>query len=444
MKFGRVAMVAAMAALAGQAAGQTSGQKVTGPVAVYWMSASTTSGMGAMGAGGPGGGQRPGLGAMMGGMMGGGGFGGMDANAYSHGLILQLGSTRRPQSGDPQAEHDPPQVLGAGPVLPLLTPVKPAYVESEPGPPAKFQQPKGRMLIFWGCGEHAGPGQPLVIDFSKIGPQGQGAGQFAALSHGLGISPMQPPSPERYATYGEWPNEKSRTHVPPDGSLQGAHLVRGNYSPDINFQLTADQDFLPPIQLKTNVKNPSGSASLGWGQVDGSRGYIASMFGSPGNGDMVMWTSSAVQATAFALPDYLSDHEIARLVAEHVLMPPTQTACTVPQEAVRAAQQGMFKLVAYGGESNFSYPPRPPAPKTWNIDWTVKVRYRAETGGLLGMSMPGMDEGRGGGRNHYPENDGEGGDDRSNQPQQQQQQQQQQHRPNPFNPFGGGLGGFIP
>jgi hypothetical protein len=426
MRLGHAAAVSAMLALAGQAAGQTSGgQKVTGPVAVYWMSASTTSGMmGAMGAmGGPG--RRPGLGAMMG-----GGFGrAMDPNAFSHSLILQLGSSRRPQSGDPQAEHDPPQGLGAGPALALLTPVQqPAHIEAEPGPPPQYQQPHGRMLIFWGCGEHAPPDQPLVIDFSKIGPQGEGAGQFAALSRGLGVTPMQPPSPARNATYGEWPNEQTRTQVPPDGSLQGAHSVRGNYNPDINFTLTAEQDFLPPIRLSANTKNPSGSASLAWGEVDGARGYIASMFGARGGGDVVMWTSSALQATAFALPDYLSDHEIARLVDSHVLMGPAQTRCTVPQEAVRAAQQGMFRLVAYGGESNISYPPRPPAPRPWNIDWTVKVRYRAETSGLLGMTMPGM-----GGRGDYDQG---GGDD--------QQQQQQQQRPNPFNPFGGGLGGLIP
>ncbi len=429
MRFARAAAVAAMAALAGRAAGQTSGgQHVTGPVAVYWMSASTTSGMmGAMaGMAGPGG-RRPSMGAMMG-----GGFArAMDPNAYGHTLILQLGSSRRPQSGDPQAEHDPPQALGAGPALPLLTPVQQQAVheEAEPGPPPRYQQPRGRMLIFWGCGEHAGPGQPLVIDFAKLGPQGQGAGQFAALSRGLGVTPMQPPSPGRNATYGEWPNVQSRTQVPPDGSLQGAHAVRGNYTPDINFTLTADQDFLPPIRLHTNVKNPSGSASLGWGAVDGARGYIASMFGSQGGGDVVMWTSSAIQATAFALPEYLSDREIARLVDNHVLMPPAQTSCTVPQEAVQAARQGMFRLVAYGGESNISYPPRPPAPRPWNIDWTVKIRYRAETSGMLGMTMPGM-----GGMGDERQGPGE---------RDQEQQQQQQRRPNPFNPFGG-MGGMIP
>src|SRR3546814_14080993 len=31
-----------------------------------------------------------------------------------------------------------------------------------------FERPKGRMLLFWGCGAKPGPGQPVVIDFSKL------------------------------------------------------------------------------------------------------------------------------------------------------------------------------------------------------------------------------------------------------------------------------------
>jgi hypothetical protein len=56
-------------------------------------------------------------------------------------------------------------------------------------------------------------------------------------------------------------------------------------------------------------------------------------------------------------------------------------------------------MVAYRGEANFVYPPKPADPKVaWNQQWTVKVRYRSATGGLLGMAMPQM-PGRAGG---YP------------------------------------------
>jgi hypothetical protein len=352
-------------------------------------------------------------------------------NAFSHSLILQLGSSRRP-TGGPQAEHDPPQTLGAGPVLPLLTPqAQPTHEERE-GPPPEYQQPHGRMLIFWGCGEHAGPNQPYVIDFAKLG-QG-GAQQFMALTHGLGITGMQPPSPGRNTTYGEWPNQETQTTVPPEGSLQGPHTVKGNYSPQIDFSLTAEQDFLPPFRITTNEKTPSGAGALAWRPVDGSQGYFATMFGGSGQDTVVMWTSSSVQASAFGVPEYLSDGEITRLVANHTLMPPSQTSCMIPAEAVQAAGQGgVFQLTAYGGETNISYPPRPPAPQPWNIAWQVKVRYRSATGGMVGMDMARMMGGDEGGR---PNRQGQQG----------QQGQQPPQKPKRSNPFGGlgGLGNVLP
>ena len=99
---------------------------------------------------------------------------------------------------------------------------------------------------------------------------------------------------------------------------------------------------------------------------------------------------SAAQASAFSMPEYLSNGDISRLVAAHALMAPAQTSCGVPQEAVAAAGRGgVFALTAYGSETNISFPPRPSAPTPWNIAWTVKVRYRSATNGILGMSMAG-------------------------------------------------------
>src|SRR5208282_6923455 len=106
--------------------------------------------------------------------------------------------------------------------------------EEAPSTPPQYRQPHGRMLMFWGCGEHAGPGQPLVIDFATLG-QGEGAQRMMALMHAIAISPEAPPSPARDATYGDWPNSQTRTTIPPNGSLRGDHTVKGDYSPVINF-----------------------------------------------------------------------------------------------------------------------------------------------------------------------------------------------------------------
>lgn len=369
------AAVSVIALTAGAADAQQK-QIVTGPVATYWMSAQTVSGFGAgMGSG------KPSMSQMM---------GAMNSGGASKTLALQLGSSRKP-AGEPSAEHLPPQGLRAGPSLPLTTPrAQPVQrTEETPSFSRDYQKPKGRMLIFWGCGEHARPGQPIVIDFAKMA-DGKMPPGLEAMSRGLNVTPMQPPSPSRNTTYGEWPNEKSRTSVPGNGSLLGEHLIRGTYSPDIRFSLNAAQDFLGPLSLTTNAIGATGAGQLGWGAVAGAQAYLATAMGGGQDDSMVLWTSSEVQASAFSLPDYLSNGDISRLVASRALMGPQTTACTIPQEVVKVAPQAMVQLAAYGNETNLSYPERPKDPKgAWNIEWAVKVRYKSQTGGLLGMEMPG-------------------------------------------------------
>jgi hypothetical protein len=406
----RVILLAGVAVMATAAVAQPA-QKVTGPIAVYWMSASTQSGFGMPGAGGaagggPGGG-RPSMSQIMGMMNGGGGA--------QKSLILQLGSTQKPPPS-PSAEHLPPQGLGAGPSLPLVSPEAAPREEAPDRPqiPPEYQKPRGRMLIFWGCGEHAKPGQPVVLDFAEISA-GKVPPGMAMLSRGIGIRAMQPPSPGRYPAYGDWPNARSRTVVPGTGSLVGQHTVHGDYSPEIKFALNANQDFLGPLTLTTNAKTPGGSAQLGWPSVSGAQAYAATVVGAGGGaggvrgrggdgGDttVVLWSSSEVEAAAFALPDYIAPADLSRGVATHTLMGPETTSCLVPKEVVDAAPQGFVQMVAYGGEANFVYPPRPADPKVaWNRQWEVKVRYRSATGGLLGMTMPTGGGGRGE-RGGYP------------------------------------------
>jgi hypothetical protein len=355
------------------------GQKVTGPIAVYWMSAQTQSGFGmpSMGAGGG----SPDMGAMMRAMMGEGGA--------TKTLQLQLGSSQ--VNPAPAADHLPPATLQAGPRLPLLSP-KPTQVVRDDTPgeyvPPEYQKPRGKMLIFWGCGERARPGQPYVIDFARLA---SGQQNPATLFRGIDYRPMQPPSARRNRGYGEWPNEQTRDLVPSEGSLVGAHTIRGNYSPEINFTLEEDQDFLAPLTLSTNAPAPAGHVNLGWNLVPNAQAYYASVVGGGEDETVVMWSSSEIQTSAFSNPDFLSPGDITRLVANKSLMGPAQRTCAVPKEVVDAAPSAMLQLVAYGGEANFVYPPRPKDPKVaWNQQWAVKVRYRSATGGLLGQDMGAM------------------------------------------------------
>ena len=84
-------------------------------------------------------------------MRGGGG------NAVSHELTLRLGSSQAPTGGAPQADHFMPAGANLGASVPLVTP-RPSTGSSAPG---QFQRPKGRLLLYWGCGAHAPAGQPV-------------------------------------------------------------------------------------------------------------------------------------------------------------------------------------------------------------------------------------------------------------------------------------------
>jgi len=251
-----------------------------------------------------------------------------------------------------------------------------------------MQRPKGKMLIYWGCGEHAAAA-PITIDFATIGQ-----GRMPNLPT-INVNVGTPPDARRYATIGLWPNEKTRTtvgvsQVPANGSLVGEHTIRGNYSPEIKFALAAGQDFMPPLTLTSTAKSPGGGRQLRWNAVTGATGYFAQVMGAQGQGEtMVMWSSSGTAASFGAMLDYVPPAEVRRLIASRVVMPPTQTECIVPSEVIQAAPMAMLMMIAYGDEVNVANPPRPSSPRTpWNIEWSTKVRFKSSTTQLLGM--PGM------------------------------------------------------
>jgi len=368
---------ASLVALAGAAAAFAQTRAAAGP-AVYWMSADTASGLAGM-AGGMGQ-ARPSAGAMIGAMFGGGRG---SRSSYARTLTLQLGSPRR-AAGAPAAEHLPPAGLQAGPSLPLVTPQAAPRTAGPAQPWGQMERPRGRMLIYWGCGERARPGQPAVIDFASMA-----AGRMPPAFANLALKPMTPPSPATSITYGEWPNERTQTRVPPGGSLVGEHVVRGNYSPEIRFSLGAGQDFLAPVTLTSNTAGPSGSIPLVWRPIPGARAWFGAVMGAAQNGDFVIWTSSETQAAMMAF-DYVAEADLVRLVQSRVLMPAAADRCTVPAEVARAAPQSMLTLIAFGGESNFAQPRPATAPRTWRPEWTVKLRTKSTHMGLLGMTLPGM------------------------------------------------------
>jgi hypothetical protein len=344
-----LAAVATVGAQAQQASG--------GGTATYWMSAETASGMTAMGQGG---------------------------GSHARNLTLQLGTGRR-APGEPTAEHLPPSTLRAGTSLPLVSPLKAPASNAQTPYSYTGEKPKGRMLFYWGCGDRARPGQPVVVDFASLS-SGKVPPAFAQAA----LKYMTPPSAANNATYGEWPNNKSKTRVPAGGSLVGDHVVRGNYTPEIKFALAQGQDFLPPVSLVSQNAAASGAVPLSWKPMAPARGWFLSTAGAAENGDMIMWTSSEKQAAAMMM-DYLAPDEVARLVAQKVLLPGTADRCTVPQEVAKAAPQSMLSMVAFGPEANFSHPARPAkAAASWKPEWSAKLRTKSTYTGMLGMDLAEM------------------------------------------------------
>src|SRR4029079_18036770 len=90
---------------------------------------------------------------------------------------------RRPAC--PGADLLTPAGRQMGASLPLLTPTVVREERAPTGMPTNFPQPKGRMLIYWGCGEHVGAAQPTVIDFAKVaaGQVPPGMAAMASMAH---------------------------------------------------------------------------------------------------------------------------------------------------------------------------------------------------------------------------------------------------------------------
>jgi hypothetical protein len=360
------ARVAAIACLTIPVGGLAQQQQVKPPVASYWMSVDTAAGMAIPGMGGAGG--------FMAGMMG------VPGAQGGRTMLLQLGS-QRPSAEGPRADHHIPSGMSMGPSLPLLTPQRaPAQRErGERDLPEGMEQPKGRMLIYWGCGENVRPGQPVIIDFARVA-QGQTPPNMVSRR----VSIPNAPSPARARTYGDWPNQQDAKSVPASASLRGDHQIKGNYSPDIQFSLGEGHDFMDRVELATAARG-AGSVNVSWNAVGTATGYFATAMGGDGN-DVVMWSSSEVQEMGGALMGYVPPSEVARLIREKVVLAPSVTDCTVPGEVVKRAGGSPFlNFIAYGPEANFVHPPRPADPRQpWEQIWAVKVRFKSTASTLLG------------------------------------------------------------
>jgi hypothetical protein len=362
-------------------------QVVKPPVAQAWIDVATISGMG-MPAGMGGAGNPM---ASLGSMFGGGGAGAQNSFGQTQSMSagrwvdVTLFTRNNPQLADAQ------QSVPAGFLSPALALQSPKEVRGTPPEPGdertvepEYQRPKGKMLLYWGCGETVRAGQPRVVDFATAKPEDMTRFFQArsATQRGTHAATGRP----------VWPSASDARMVPAQASLVGAHAFSGQGVPEaFRFQWPAPQDLMPAIALKQ--QDVAGATQLEWQALPTARAYFISAMGVRGGSDMVIWTSSEQPDIGFGLLDYQTNSAVDRWLKEQVLLAPQATRCAVPK-GVFSGDGAMLRMIAYGSELNLAQPPRPADPKVaWEPVWAAKVRVKSVTMAMLGRDMPAMPAG---------------------------------------------------
>jgi hypothetical protein len=327
-----------------------------------------------------------------GGVTGGGNtFGQTRSMGFGGGKFIDVSVFTTKNRAITDATQGIPSVMNLGESLKLVAPVPekpiPAGPVDERVYEPSYEKPKGKMSIYWGCGETIRPGQPRTLDAAtaRIEDFGKFFVARGSTTKGARSEPGHP----------AWPNKQDDRQVPDNASLVGQHSFVGNGIPE-SFKVTlgAAQDLMPPIAL-SQTKNETG-VNLEWQTIPHARGYFIAVMGgkSDGSGDggeAIFWTSSELPDTGFGLLDYQSNGNIDKWIGEKVILPASATKCAVPKGIFPEGSGGMLRMIAYGSEAFLVYPPRPTDPKiTWEQEWQTKVRVKSTMFSMLG----GMGESR--------------------------------------------------
>ncbi len=380
---GTISIASALALAWAPAHGQAAKapQVVKPPLAQAWIDVATHAGMGMPMGGSPMG--------MLGGMFGGGPqkntFGMTQAGSAGRWVDVTLYTSRNP--GLAEATQSVPAATQLAPTLKLQSPVEQKGPAPRPDDDSvdtpEYERPKGRMLLYWGCGEAVRPGQPRVVDFATASPADFQKFFVArrATQRGAHSAVGRP----------HWPSRDDARLVPDGASLVGEHAFSGQGVPEgFRFSIPAAQDLMPPIEL--TQREAGGATVLEWKPLPTARAYFIAAMGAREGGrggdtaEMVFWTSSEEPDTGMGLLDYQTNGAVDRWLKERVLLAPATTSCTVPKGIL--VEGAFLRMIAYGTELNLAQPPRPADPKLpWEPQWAVKVRVKSVASAMLGMDM---------------------------------------------------------
>jgi len=338
-------------------------QSVKPPLAQYWMDMATVSMAGmddVYGIGMAGGKGTTGDGSN---------FGATQGMSPGRWLDLAVTTQRKPEGTQAFQTIPPGQTMGAS--LTLL-PVEPA--PSRPGAGAKEnytvpEQPKGRILLYWGCGDTVRSGQPRVLDFSVAGAE-----EYGKFMNGRGVRQRGASATPGNAI---WPNPQHRQSVPKGASLVGQHTISGQGLPaSMTFTVPPAQDIMPPLALAASGGG-SNATTIKWPGISTAKAYFLNAVGG-NEADMVIWSSSELPEPGWGLMDYLGNTNLEQWLADKVLLSAAQTQCAIPSGIFGKSDSAMVQGIAYGQDLHLAYPTRPTDRRVpWEPEWTAQIRVKS-------------------------------------------------------------------
>jgi hypothetical protein len=316
-------------------------------------------------------------------------FGNTHSLGFGNGRYLDISVYTHKNTSLSEATQMIPAGMNLGESLKLNAPIPkepvPVVVDETPVEP-HYEKPKGKMSIYWGCGETIRPGQPRTLDVATASIEDY-AKFFTMRGKTSKGARSQPGNPA-------WPNKVDDRKVPNMASLVGQHTFLGSGLPEsFKVDLGVAQDLMPAIELRQTKKE--GAVNLEWKDIPQARGYFIAVMGGQAarsNGskendsaEMIIWTSSELPDVGFGLTDYQANKDVDGWVNEKVILPAGTTKCDVPKGIFGEQGMGMLRMIAYGSESYLAYPPRPTDPKiAWEPDWQTKVRLKSTYSSILG------------------------------------------------------------
>lgn len=348
--FSRPALTAIALVVSGAVCAQP--QIVKPPVTQYWMDVSTVSMAGME--------EVPGVGH----------FAGMKSG-MSPGRWLNLAvATQRKPAGTQATQTIPPgQLMGASVTLMPVEPPSSASGTTDKDTYTIPEPPKGRILLYWGCGETVREGQPRVLDYAAAGPQ-----EYARFMAGRGTRQRSASATPGNAI---WPSAQQHQSIPKSASLVGKHSVSGEGLPaSLQFVVPEAQDFMPALAL-TASGGGSSATSIKWPAIPTANAYFLNAMGG-NEQDMVIWSSSELPEPGWGLLDYPGNANLEQWLTEKVLLPAAQTQCAIPAGIFAKGDGAMVQAIAYGQDVHLVYPARPTDRRqAWEPEWTAQIRVKS-------------------------------------------------------------------